>query len=52
MAKDEILKKIQGETLNAIGSLSEQEYERKNKDSLLIENFIRDRFALQKTHLK
>ena len=51
-AKDEILKKIQGETLDAIGSLSEVEFERKNKDSLLIDNFIRDRYSVQKSHLK
>ena len=51
-AKDEILKKIQGETLDAIGSLSEVEFERKNKDSLLIDNFIRDRYNVQKNHLK
>ena len=51
-AKDEILKKIQGETLDAIGSLSEVEFERKNKDSLLIDNFIRDRYEVQKSHLK
>ena len=46
------MKKIQGETLDAIGSLSEVEFERKNKDSLLIDNFIRDRYEVQKSHLK
>ena len=47
-AKDEILKRIQEETLDAIGSLSELEFERKNKDGLLIDNFIRERYSDQK----
>ena len=51
-AKDEILKRIQEETLDTIGSLSEQEFERKNKDALLIDNFIRERYEEQRAHLK
>ena len=51
-ANDEILKRIQEETLETIGSLSEQEFERKNKDALLIDNFIRERFSEQRSHLK
>ena len=51
-AKDEILKRIQEETLETIGSLSEQEFERKNKDALLIDNFIRDRLSEKRVHLK
>ena len=42
-AKEEILKKIQTDTLDAIGVLSEVEFERKNKDALLLDNFMRNR---------
>jgi hypothetical protein len=41
-AKEEILKKIQSDTLEAIGSLSEQEHERKNKEALLLSNTVRN----------
>jgi len=51
-AKDEILKRIQEETLDTIGSLSEHEFERKNKDALLIDNFIRERYSDQRAYLK
>ena len=51
-AKDEILKKIQEETLDTIGNLSEQEFERKNKDALLIDNFLRERFSERRGLLK
>ena len=50
-AKDEILKRIQEETLDTIGSLSEQEFERKNKGALLIDNFMRERHSQQRFHL-
>jgi len=40
-AKEEILKMIQGDTLEAVMNLSENEFERKNRDFLLIENFNR-----------
>ena len=51
-AKDEILKKIQEETLDTIGTLSEHEFERKNKDALLVDNFIRERHQEQRAYLK
>ena len=51
-AKDEILKRIQEETLETIGSLSEQEFERKNKDALMVDNFIRERYCEKRGHLK
>jgi len=41
-AKEEILKKIQSDTLEAIGSLSEQEHERKNKEAFLLSNTVRN----------
>ena len=46
------MKRIQEETLDTIGSLSEQEFERKNKDALLIDNFIRERHQEHRTYLK
>ena len=39
------MKRIQEETLDTIGSLSEQEFERKIKDALLVDNFIRERYT-------
>jgi len=40
--KEEILKRIQGDTLEVISGLSEVEFERKNKVALFNENFIRE----------
>lgn len=51
-AKDEILKRIQEETLTAVGTLSEEETNRKNKEGFLIDHFIRDLFGEQKLYLK
>lgn len=42
-ARDEILRKIQTDTLDAISSLTEQEHERKNKQALLQEHAVRTR---------
>jgi hypothetical protein len=51
-AKEEILKRIQEDTLDAISTLTEDEFERKNKESFIIDNFIRERYTDYKTHLK
>mmetsp|Transcript_13445 Transcript_13445/g.17033 ORF Transcript_13445/g.17033 Transcript_13445/m.17033 type:complete len:140 (-) Transcript_13445:3578-3997(-) len=51
-AKDEILKRIQEETLDTIGNLTEHEFERKNKSALLIDNFIRERYSEKREHTK
>jgi hypothetical protein len=40
--KDEILKRMQGDTLEVISSFSETEFERKNKVALLCENLSRE----------
>ena len=41
-AKDDILKRMQGDILEVISHLSEIEFERKNKIALLNENFLRE----------
>ena len=51
-AQDEILKRMQEETLDTIGSLTELEFERKNKNALLIDNFLRERYSEKRAHLK
>ena len=51
-AKDEILKHIQEETLETISELSETEFERKNKNALLIDKAIRERKVEKKRHIK
>ena len=40
--KDEILKRMQQDTIEVIGTLSSEEFERKNKVALMNENFMRE----------
>lgn len=40
--KDDILRRMQCDTVDVIGLISEEEFERKNKVALMNDNFIRE----------
>ena len=40
--KDDILKRMQCDTVEVIGLISEEEFERKNRVALMNENFLRE----------